>query len=165
MITFNAAEVYEMAEQIERNGAAFYAKAASQTDNAKAAEMLRQLARMEQDHEKTFAEMKGKLGGSEKADATFDVEGEGARYLDAMVAGKVFDPSGAPAEKLTGAESLADIFKTAIGLEKDSIVFYLWIKELVPASHGQARIDDIINQEMGHITTLSVELAEVTGQD
>jgi len=64
-----------------------------------------------------------------------------------------------PSRKLTGKESIGEILKTAIGLEKDSIVFYLGIKDLVAPDLGRGRIDEIIHQEMGHIATLSGRLA------
>ena len=47
------------------------------------------------------------------------------------------------------------ILLAAIGLEKDSIIFYLGMKELVPENLGKNRIDKIIKEEMGHIRLLS----------
>ncbi|GAF92843.1 unnamed protein product, partial [marine sediment metagenome] len=64
--------------------------------------------------------------------------------------------------KLTGKETLAEIFKTAIGLEKDSVVFYLGMKDLVGGSLGKDRINHIIEEEMKHITLLSDQLAEAS---
>jgi len=159
VISFNAAEIYEMAEQIERNGAAFYRKAAEGVSEEGAADLLLDLAAMEDDHEKTFAEMKAQLSERDRGDAPFDPDNEGVLYLRSMVEGKVFDPESKPAEKLTGSESLQEILHTAIGLEKDSIVFYIGMKKVVPDNRGRQRIDDIIAQEMGHITTLSGKLA------
>jgi len=54
---------------------------------------------------------------------------------------------------------MEDILQKAIGMEKDSIVFYLGIKELVPERLGKGRIDAIIREEMNHITSLSKRLA------
>jgi len=158
MITFNADEVFEMAEQIERNGAEFYRKAAASA-SGDAAGALDKLAREEDEHEQTFADMRAQLAAGERAATTFDPEGEGAMYLGAMVQGEVFDFKSKPADRLTGAESLADVYRTAIGLEKDSIIFYLAMKEMVPPSAGRQRLDDIIEQEMDHITILSKRLA------
>lgn len=159
MITFNADEVYEMAEQIERNGAGFYRKAAEASASEDVAKVLRDLAAMEDDHEKTFASMRAELSGPEKAATQFDPDNEGALYLHAMVQGKVFDLKSQPADALTGSESLEQIFRTAIGLEKDSIVFYLTMMKMMASGTGGERIEDIIAQEMGHIATLSKQLA------
>ena len=50
------------------------------------------------------------------------------------------------------------ILKSAITAEKDSIVFYLGMKEAVSESLGKGRIDNIIKEEMGHIKLLSGKL-------
>jgi hypothetical protein len=51
------------------------------------------------------------------------------------------------ADALTGSEPLEEIINTAIGLEKDSILFYLGLKDMVPEKHGGGRIDDINKKE------------------
>jgi rubrerythrin len=56
---------------------------------------------------------------------------------------------------------LEGILKEAITAEKDSIVFYLGMKELVPETLGKKRIDAIIKEEMSHIKLLSKELVAV----
>ncbi len=160
-IHFNADEIFEMAEQIERNGANFYRKVAGTADEAEVRRVLLDLAAMEDEHEKTFAAMRAQLSAEQRISITFDPEGEAAMYLQAMADGYVFDVRTDPSELLTGEEGLADILHTAIGLEKDSIVFYLGIRDLVPEKFGKGKINDIIKEEMGHITTLSQKLASL----
>ena len=53
---------------------------------------------------------------------------------------------------------MVEILKSAIEAEKDSIVFYLGMKEAVPENLGKDRIETIIKEEMGHIRVLSREL-------
>ena len=62
---------------------------------------------------------------------------------------------------LTGDESMADILKIAIELEKKSILFYLGVKDMVPAKLGKDSIDHIIDEEKGHVVLLSKELHAV----
>jgi len=64
------------------------------------------------------------------------------------------------ADKLAGSEHAGDILRSAIEMEKDSIVFYLTVKKMVPGDGGKGRIDDIIEQEMGHVALLSKQLAD-----
>ncbi|MDY6914322.1 MAG: ferritin family protein [Planctomycetota bacterium] len=153
MITFNADEIFEMAEQIERNGAKFYRKAAEPADGG-CRKLLLRLAAMEDDHEKTFAEMRRNLSDAEKRPITADPDNEGALYLQAMADGKVFEAD--PAGQLSGQEPIEDILQTAIGLEKDSVVFYNGMKDVVAA--GKEKIDAIIKQELGHILDLTKQL-------
>lgn len=149
---FNASDVFEMAEQIERNGAAFYRKAAGEITDPDAKNFLLDLAAMEDDHEKTFSTMRADLSGAEKARTVFDPEGETGSYLKALADTRVFF------EKEIDTTSLQAILKAAVLAEKDSIVFYLGMKDLVPDSLGQSRLDDIIKEEMSHIKMLSHRL-------
>jgi rubrerythrin len=154
-MTFNADEVFEMAEQMERNGAAFYRAAAQTAQDSASRERLLGFAVMEEEHERTFASIKAKLAGAGPSVSTFDPDGEAALYLQAMVAGKVFDWKSDATTLLAGTDSLADIYWIAIGLEKDSIAFYTGVKEMIPEHQGKDKIDFIIREEMGHINTLT----------
>ena len=154
-ITFNAFEIFEMAEQIERNGIKFYRKAAKGISAQDARQMLLDLAEMEAEHEKVFAGMRKELQDQDRQTMVFDPEDEMALYLQAMANGHVFDLRKDPAEQLTGAETIGDIVKLAIEAEKDSIVFYLGIKDFVPVRAGKDKVDAIIKEEMGHITLLN----------
>jgi len=158
-IEFNADEIFEIAEQIERNGAKFYRKVAKNAEDAEVKQLLLDLAAMEDDHEKTFSALRAELPPSEKWSTAFDPDGEAAQYLRTMAGGYVFDMKTDPSEKITGKEPPEEILKTAIGLEKDSIVFYLGMRDMVPEDLGKARIEAIVKEEMRHIRTLAERLA------
>lgn len=150
---FTADDVFEMAEQMERNGARFYRTAAESVPDPDEKQMLLNLGRMEDDHEKTFATMRAGLKDAEKATTVFDPEGESVMYLRALADTRVFF------EKEIDTDSLTAILKDAIVAEKDSIVFYLGMREMVPEKMGKDRMDAIIREEMDHIRLLSQKLA------
>ena len=154
VMDFNADEVFEIAIQIERNGAKFYRDAAEKIKDPNKKQLLINLAEMEDEHETTFKTMKSELLIDEKIQTTFDPEGESERYLHALADTRVFY------EKDVDTTSLKEILKSAITAEKDSIVFYLGIKDVVPANLGKQKLDLIIKEEMGHISLLSKELIE-----
>ena len=160
-VEFNADEIFEMAEQIERNGARFYRTVAGRTDDPGRRQMLLNLAAWEEEHRETFAAMRAELSQQERLEAAYDPYGEAALYLRAFADGRVFDVNADPSERLTGQESAQEILQTAIGLEKDSIVFYLGMKEMVPEGPGVERVREIIKEEMRHIRVLSEDLAAV----
>jgi len=152
---FSADEIFEMSEQMERNGGKFYKNAAEGTGDPEAKKILLDLAAMEDDHEKMFKEMRAELSEQLKSPTVFDPEGESALYLKALVDSRVFY------EKTIDTSSLKEIFKEAIAAEKDAIVFYLGMKEIVPDKPGKEKIDWIIKEEMGHVRMLTQELVKV----
>ena len=150
---FNADEIFEMAQQMERNGARFYRNAAESVTDKKNKEMLLKLAAMEDDHEKTFAEMRASLTEQEKETTIFDPEGEAVLYLKALVDTRVFF------QKKIDPTSMEEILKEALLAEKDAIVFYLGMKDMVPQKLGKTRLEDIIKEEMEHIKLIGKELS------
>ncbi len=152
-IEFNAAEVFEMAEQIERNGAAFYRAAAGQYPQA--GSLLTTLAEQEDNHLAIFKDMRQELGAREIEPVIFDPDNDADLYLKAMANRRVFKFDEDPKSLLGGNPSLEQVFGMATGMEKESIVFYTGMKALVSPAQGQDRLDAIIREEWKHITFLS----------
>ena len=152
---FNADDIFEMAEQMERNGIKFYTTAAESISDDEAKSLLLEFGDMEKEHEKIFSEMRKELSSDEKQSTVFDPQGEAALYLRALADPRVFF------DKKIDVSSLENILKDAIQAEKDSIVFYLGMKEAVPESLGKSRLDHIIKEEMGHIRMLSGKLVQI----
>lgn len=157
-ITFNADEIFEMAEQIERNGAKFYREAAEIATDGDVKEMLLSLAAMEDGHEKTFVQMREELSETEKDSNVFDPDNEVAQYLQTMADFHGTEGKVSSTEKLTGQESMADILKVALQAEKNSIAFYVGIKDLVSSRSGKDKVQSIIVEEMAHVSTIGGKL-------
>jgi rubrerythrin len=158
MPTFNADEVFEMAIRMERNGAAFYRRAADLHARTPSRDTLLGLAAMEDEHERLFTDMR-RNRPKQPVDATaFDPDAEGPRYLDALAGGSGTEGSETARANLTGRESLADILAIAIGLEKNAILFYLGLKDLVANEADRHDVQTIINEEKGHVVTLTTAL-------
>jgi rubrerythrin len=158
-VTFNAFEVFEIAEQIERNGADFYIRAAELFDDHKISEMFLRLAEWEKQHEQTFVRMKEQL--SEKDRQQISSGSDALLPEPRVMAGMaVFGIRSKPAEELRGRQEKTDIIRRAVEKEKDSIVFYHGLKEFVPIEANKEKIDDIIKEEMKHIVILDQSLKE-----
>jgi rubrerythrin len=151
---FNANDIFEIAKQIEINGAKFYRTAANIVDEDVHKQFLLGLAEMEDTHEQTFADMQKGLSDAEKKEAVFDPEDQNALYLKALADTRVFFEKDQPEESMKG------ILKAAIRAEKDSIAFYLGMKELVSEKLGKSKVNDIIKEEMSHIQLLAGKLVE-----
>ena len=144
---FNAGEVFEMAIKMEKNGAAFYRQAAEAIKKDEHKRLLLSLAEMEVDHEKTFNGLRQELGADNPD--YFDPDGEAAAYLKSIVDTEVFF------KRDIDLSSMKSILREAIMAEKDSVVFYLGIKAMVPEETGKQKVEAIIKEEMGHIRLLS----------
>jgi rubrerythrin len=75
--------------------------------------------------------------------------------MRALAGGHVFDLNADPVEWLEGGRSTTDVLAKALQLEKDTIIYYLGVRDTVPAKLGADRVDEIIREEMGHVTLLS----------
>lgn len=160
---FNIDEIFEMAEQIERNGVVFYTKAAEMFPEYTKKSIFLKLAEMEKEHEKRFHQMRLELAKKERELSQFlDPQGEAAAYLRAMVSGKVFDPKLDPTTRFGQVKSVSEVIRIAIDVEKDSIIFYLGLKEMVPQGLGRDKIELIVREEMSHVTILSDLLEKIS---
>ncbi|MFP4520947.1 MAG: rubrerythrin [Fibrobacterota bacterium] len=148
---YNINEIFEIAKQIEKNGSDFYHKAAEVNGDYK--NFLIEIAHQEEDHYQIFNNMQKEMSGKQEEDMV-DVQDEAHRFLRAIASEIVFKNK----ERESGAapvfKSIRDLFETALGKEKDSIIYYMGIREIVPASFGKDKIDNIILEEKRHITWL-----------
>ncbi len=152
---YNANDILEMAIQIEINGAVFYRNASESISDTAHKQLLLDLAAMEDQHEQTFSDMKAALSDEEKKSTAFDPDEEAGLYLKALADTRVFFEKETPG----ASASMKEILKEAILAEKDSIVFYLGMKDFVPEKFGKDKIENIIKEEMAHIKLLSNHLA------
>ena len=150
---FNADEIFEMAIQIEKNGERFYRESARKVPDPEAKDLLTALADMEVDHRRIFEGMRSALTEADRKAMTFDPGNEAGLYLASLANTKVFF------EKDVDTSHLDGIFKSALAAEKDSIAFYLGMKDVVPASAGGEKIKGIIREEMRHIRLLGERLS------
>lgn len=157
-IAFNVDEIFEMAEEIERNGARFYREAAANAPDSNSKKMLLDLGAMEEGHERTFATMRKELKAADKEPTTYDPDNQVAQYLRTMADFHGTEGKVSPTEQLTGQESMEDVLKIALQAEKNSIAFYVGIKDLVPSASAKSKVNAIIMEEMMHVSTLGATL-------
>jgi rubrerythrin len=160
-ITFNADEIFEMAEQIEQNAAIFYREAAKRAYDKATQKLFVDLAVMEDNHMQIFQQMRAQLGPEQKAQENFDPENQAILYLQSMADSHGTEGKKGRIEKLNGRESMREIFQIAVNAEKDSIVFYTALKELVAPGTGRDLVDAIIDEELGHLTLLKLQGANL----
>ncbi len=159
---FNAEEIFTFALKIENNGLSFYKKAAAQVTDKKVHNLLNTLAEVEHKHELVFKDLKENYRQKKQIEI-YDPEGEWELYLHSMAGGYIFDLSVNPEDVIKPGSTVKDILLYALGREKDSIVFYLGMKELVTDEDDREAINKIIDEEMRHVSFISRELKRIEG--
>jgi rubrerythrin len=151
----NADDVFGMAVRIEENGYAFYVAAAKKTQDPVAKKLFEDLATMEECHVTTFKGLRSSLPGSWPADAVWDPEGLGECYLQATADTHVFTKEAAES-RLERVKAADEVFDLALQFEKDSVAFFVGVKEILPDPASKKEIDALIQAEMDHIRMLSL---------
>jgi rubrerythrin len=150
-ISFSGSELINIAIGIEGRGIVFYDVMAKSTQNEAAREVFNYLADMERDHIETFKNM---LEEADKFQVPADENGQYTAYLRALVDSAVFSDDLVTSEMAAQAESDTAALELAIRAEKDSILFYYEMKEVMP-QRAQATVNKIIAEEKSHLRQLS----------
>jgi rubrerythrin len=157
MKTFSSDEIFQIAQQIERNGMAYYNKAAKVFTKDEHRKLFKELSMMEEHHLNDYTKMREEFFDSDK-DTVFDVNNEAMAYMQAIANGNVFDPKSNPVEFVKPDSDVIDIIKRAIEMEKNSIIFYIGLKDMVPSKPSKRKVEAIIQQELKHILMLSEKI-------
>jgi rubrerythrin len=164
---FNADEIFELASQIERNGARFYRHMANNISDSSIRKLMLNFAAMEEAHEKVFLSMKKQLSDQDREKTIHDPDEETSLYLRAFADLFVFDNAEgedfALPEGLSAEAKKRKILREAINLEWESIAFYTGMKEFVPEILGKGRVDEIIREEMRHVRLLTNNITSLKG--
>jgi rubrerythrin len=148
MEKFSLREVVEQAVQTEKLGNEFYQEMAKRfRDNPGMKELCETLALKELAHEKRFSELMGVV----KDDGEVDWE-EVSKYLRAIVESEFFLGKGKSLPSLDGVKTVADAVKLAIGFEKETLLYFYAIRDMIA---GKDVVSQIIDEEKSHIVWLS----------
>jgi len=150
-IVFSISELINIAIGIERRGITFYDIMAKSTDNEIARETFQSLADMEREHIQIF---QGMLDEADKHQSSETSTQEYADYLQALVDNAIFSDDLITSEMATQADSDIKAVELGISAEKDSILFYYQMKDIMPQP-ALAMINRIIAEEKSHLRQLS----------
>ncbi len=162
---FNAYDILEIAEQIERNGIKFYHKAAQLFDNNHLRQLLGEQAQWCAKHIRIFARMRKRFSERTGEFGTFDPDNYVLSNPRIMAALAVFTDKPGLAGKLTGSENEQKILREAIRRRKDAIVFYKGLSDFARDGHANEILAEIIREEKRHINILNDRLATLNEMD
>ena len=141
----NAADAVAAAIEIERQGHAFYTSVLEKAENPKDKEFFAFMANEEKRHQELFTDMLKRVGG-----LRLPVENTDQEYLDYLTTmlyhHLVFEP---------GLERriIETPLHTAMQLEKDSLLFFIEMEDLLPDSEKQ-QARALADEERRHMKLL-----------
>jgi rubrerythrin len=151
MDAFKAADVFEVALQIEKHGERFYRYAATLTDDPKAKDVFSLAANEEAKHRKIFEAMAAKVEKDYKPPETYP--GEYCSYVRAYADNLIFQDEKQDAE-FSEIKNVEGALEFAIQKEIESILYYLEMKNFVPGPHRD-EVDRVIEEERKHYLRLT----------
>lgn len=148
---FKAAEIAEAAISIEQQGQAFYKIAAQAVKNQDVKDFFLFFADEEARHEKIFRNLKARMGDIELP--AWSSSEEYSAYLQALIdSHSIFSPD--LKQRLSSARDETMAIRIAMGFEKDTILFFMEMRELVPDSE-KPFVQQCIDEERSHLRKLS----------
>ena len=157
MAKFSGFELGEMAIQIERNGKEFYQELERSSNDNDLRTFFRYLADQEDAHIERFKELRDAMSADGYV-APYDWD-EARDYLSALVSKAVFAGENVGARIAKDATDERSAFEAAIGLEKDSLLFYHEMKRFVNAM-DHSLLEAIAEEERAHIKDLKEKMTE-----
>lgn len=152
MATFTANDAIELAMTIEKNGLAFYTAAAAKTAQPAIKELFGQLAVQEERHYAAYQSMSARPAGP--IDAPIDEYDEYQVYLQAAMDSAMITGPDKALAIVAQAPNPQTIVQAAIGFEKDSLLFFYDLRDMVGEADRKT-VDAIIQEEKTHVLRLS----------
>jgi len=120
-------------------------------DNEPVRSVFQHLVDMEREHIQVFSGMLSEVAQHQAPETCTQ---EYADYLEALIDNAIFTDDLATSETANEADSDIKALELAIGAEKDSILFYYTMNELMP-ERAHSAVDKIITEEKAHLRQLS----------
>jgi rubrerythrin len=157
-ISFNADEVFEMGMDIERNGEAYYRKAAELAKTPEIRNVLFHLMEEEKRHFDTFKKLREALPPKSSLPTIVDPDGQEFLYLDALVKSRLFGNVREAENMASKVGDEIETLKAALVFEKDTILFFQTMKAMTKEELGRSEIDRLIEEEHRHVVRISEEI-------
>jgi len=154
-------EILGFAVYIEERGYEFYVEAMKKFAAPRATELFQYLADEEFKHEMLFKKLLEQVDDAGPGNAAADAEYQA--YMKEFVKAHSLGDKEAIRVKLARISGLDEILDLAMGFEKDSIVFFSGLKEML-AKERTAAVERVIHEEMGHLRKIFKMKSELAGK-
>jgi rubrerythrin len=148
---FSGGDLINIAIDIERRGIMFYDIMAKSSDNEDTRAVFEELVEMEREHIRMFEDM---LVEADNHQPRGELSPGQSDYLRALIDDAVFTDDAITSEMAAQADNDIKALELAISAEKDSMLFYYEIKDIMPGN-AVTMINRIIAEEKMHLQQLS----------
>jgi len=153
MAIFTAAEAIEMALEIEKSGEAFYHAAAERSDDPEVKALFEDLAAQERAHYRVFQKILGEVGTAPPPLPAAEYDQYQA-YLQVALDNALFAGPDKALALAKEAEDQETVLRAALGFEKDTLLFFYDLREMVREADREA-VSGIIREEKRHLRRLA----------
>ncbi len=152
---FTITDICSIAMQIEYNGEQTYREVSAKTSLPHLQHLFQNMAKDEKRHAEWFKSIQlSKQIPPEKQ----ELEAMGRELLQDMVKDQTFSLD---AEQLNKEEDLCKLLEQFVTFEKDTILFYEFLSQLIEDRETKAHLEVIIQEEKGHIDHIGQMVAVV----
>jgi len=154
---FTLTDIIEIAVQIEKNGESTYRRAQRKTSDPSLADLLGLLADEELEHQRWFAELKGRVG-TKAVDK--NLEAMGRELFQNILGEKAFSLDEVD---LSQVSDIQTIMRVSAEFEQDTVVFYEMLEPFVEDAQSRDDLRLIIEEEKRHLRKLQDRLGQGVG--
>ena len=154
MTVLTAAEVLKWAMEIEENGAAFYHTVAARSDDPQVRSLFEDLAAQERRHYQVFQKMLEKVKPDPDLSSVGPQYADYEYYLQAVLANALFAGKDKGLTLARQAEDRETALQAAMSFEKDTLLFFYDLREMVSEAERET-ISDVILEEKTHLRRLA----------
>lgn len=154
MAVLTAAEALKWALEIEKNGEVFYKEVAAKSADPEVKALFEDLAVQERGHYRVFQQMLDRVKPDPDLSSVGVEYEEYQAYLQVILDNALF---AGPDKGLTLAKQAQDretALRAAMGFEKDTLLFFYDLREMVSEAERGA-ISDVILEEKSHLHRLA----------
>lgn len=154
---FSVNEVIEMAVQIERCGYTYYHEALTRKDiSQEVLTLITQLRDEELKHEAFFKKLRDGHNWEEiKESEEWETV---ASYFKLIIESRIFSTPEAAIRKIQEAGDEKEILRNAVIFEKDTLLYFHTLKDLITDTATRSIIAQIIQEEIKHVMFINAKL-------
>ncbi len=150
----NELEVLKIAQKIEEEGLRFYTEAMENAESEEIKKIFGLLAEEEKAHASLFSKLYLGAKESSNSDDEYIFDEATSAYLKAISDTAVFNTNSLTNSKTKDVRNSKDALLLGIQAEKDAILFYTKLNEVVKFENTKKYLKELVEEEKGHLEHL-----------